>query len=157
MKGPKFARLMLELYLKYFSNASPIDIIIDTVKGNDPFLRKIAAVVGNNPHLQLRLNISPDAVRDFVIDDDGVRFTAAFGGVPHDIHIQIENVLWIIDPKTRFAHLISYQVIEGPGGPSIAWPEESVPEPESDPDIWGTPVPEQRERPTGPPTLKVVK
>lgn len=159
MKGPKFARLLLEAYLQYFAQfKGQIHVIVDTVKGDDPFLRKIAANVENNPHLQLRLNISPEAVRDFVLDDEGMRFTARFSGKDHNLNIRIENILWIMDPVTEMAHHIAWQVVEGPGGPIIAYPPESVPAAEDENEsVWGTEVPEQRERPTGPPKLSVVK
>ncbi|SFX02763.1 ClpXP protease specificity-enhancing factor [Marinospirillum alkaliphilum] len=44
---------------------------------------------------QLVLNISPDATRDLLIDDQALAFSARFGGVPMQLYIPVDAVLAI--------------------------------------------------------------
>lgn len=44
---------------------------------------------------QIVLNVAPQAVRTFHMDNDGIQFNTRFGGVPTDIHIPVQAVLGI--------------------------------------------------------------
>ncbi len=44
---------------------------------------------------QVVLNISPNAVKDYSMDDEGLSFSARFGGVPTDIYVTFPAILGI--------------------------------------------------------------
>lgn len=50
---------------------------------------------------QIVLNISPNAVRDLSIDNDGVFFNARFGGVPMDVYVPTLAILAIYTRETN--------------------------------------------------------
>lgn len=89
---------------------------------------------------QIVLNASPSAVRDLLIDNDGVSFSARFGGVPMAVFIPTVAILAI------------YARENGQG--MVFGNEAGAP----DPDDY-TPPPKQPEPPSGNsrPSLKVVK
>jgi stringent starvation protein B len=47
------------------------------------------------------LNISPTAVRDFVMDNDAVSFSARFGGVAFYVYCQIYSILAVYSRETQ--------------------------------------------------------
>jgi stringent starvation protein B len=44
---------------------------------------------------QVVLNISPNAVKDYSINDEGLSFNARFGGIPTDIYVTCAAILGI--------------------------------------------------------------
>ncbi len=46
------------------------------------------------------LNIDPEAVRDLVIDDDGVSFVARFGGVSQAVWLPVPSIEGIVAKET---------------------------------------------------------
>lgn len=85
---------------------------------------------------QIVLNVSPSAIRDLQISSEYVMFSGRFSGVAHEIHAPISAVMGIIAKENG----------EGMWFPRDE--EETLPTP---PDGDDSP------KPTGPPTLKVVK
>lgn len=84
---------------------------------------------------QIVLNISPSAVRNMILTNDEVRFSAAFGGVMQDIYIPIMAVMGIYARENGQGMVFDMEVSD---------PPEVSPEPPSEP---------TRPRPS----LKVVK
>jgi stringent starvation protein B len=85
------------------------------------------------------LNISPTAVRGLVLGNDGVVFSARFGGVSMEVTVPPEAVLGIYARETGRGMLFNE--------------EETAPEDQGTPDDEPEPPTPPRERPT----LKVVK
>ncbi|MEW5892470.1 MAG: ClpXP protease specificity-enhancing factor [Pseudomonadota bacterium] len=56
-----------------------------------------AAYVKDN---QIVLNIGPHAVRNLLIDNEWVSFSARFGGVAQDIQVPVENVISVYARET---------------------------------------------------------
>jgi len=81
------------------------------------------------------LNIAPDAVRDLLIDNEWISFSARFAGKAMDVFIPIVSVQAIYGKENN----------EG-----MFFPEEDLPPPSDDPDE-SSPVDKGR------PSLKVVK
>jgi stringent starvation protein B len=84
---------------------------------------------------QIVLNISPSAVKDFLMDKEAISFNARFQKVARDIYVPMRAVLGIVTRENGKGMM--FDIIEPPSEPS-------------DPD--------KGQRPTPPkPTLKVVK
>ena len=86
---------------------------------------------------QIVLNINAGAVRDLLIDNQGLSFSARFSGVTQNIYVPIVAVLAI------------YAKENGEG--MVFGNEAGAPDPDD------TPPPAKEERPTGRPSLSVVK
>jgi stringent starvation protein B len=86
---------------------------------------------------QIVLNINASAVRDLLIDNQGLSFSARFSGVTQNIYVPIVAVLAI------------YAKENGEG--MVFGNEAGAPDPDD------TPPPKKEERPTGRPSLSVVK
>lgn len=91
---------------------------------------------------QIVLNISPGAVKALSIEDGALEFSARFGGVPMQVYIPLHAVLAI------------YARENGEG--MVFGSEPGSPDPEGGSSTTGR-NPEQSERPSGKPSLKVVK
>lgn len=74
--------------------------------GHTPYLVVDASVPGVAVPLEhvkdgrIVLDISPQAVRGLALDNDGVRFSARFGGRPCDIFVPMDAVLAIFAKET---------------------------------------------------------
>jgi stringent starvation protein B len=95
---------------------------------------------------QIVLNVSPSAVRHLHMDNEAVSFEGRFGGVPHTLFVPIGAILGIYARENGQgmvfdleSSLADDEAIELEG-------EDDVPPPDSEPP-----------RPTGRPSLKVVK
>jgi stringent starvation protein B len=99
---------------------------------------------------QIVLNISPSAVQDLVLQNDGIGFNARFGGIPRTIWVPIWAVLGLVAQETNQGMFFDPQEIE-PFTPSEE-PITGVDSDEPDPDS-----PPPSSTPKGRPTLKVVK
>ncbi len=87
---------------------------------------------------QIVLNINASAVRDLLIDNQGMSFSARFSGVNQNIYVPIVAVLAI------------YAKENGEG--MVFGNEAGAPDPTDTP-----PPPKKEERPVGRPSLSVVK
>jgi stringent starvation protein B len=81
---------------------------------------------------QIVLNISMNAIRDFIVTDEHVMFSGRFGGVPHEIYARIDAVIGIVAKEN---------------GEGMWFPKEET---DSEP-------PPERQPKKGPPSLKVIK
>ena len=88
---------------------------------------------------QIVLNISPSAIQDLLMDDDGISFNARFGGVPMAVFVPTVGVLAIYAKENGQGMMFGTE----PGAPSLDEPP-TPPEP---------PKPSQG----GKPSLKIVK
>ncbi len=88
---------------------------------------------------QIVLNISPSAIQDLLMDDDGISFNARFGGVPMAVFVPTVGVLAIYAKENGQGMMFGTE----PGAPS---PDEPPTPPEP-------PKPSQG----GKPSLKIVK
>lgn len=84
---------------------------------------------------QIVLNISPKAIRDLSISDDYVMFSGRFSGVAYEICAPIGAVMGIIAKENGEGMWFPRDEKDDPGPPSEPPPE----------------------KPSGPPSLKVVK
>ncbi|KHL69585.1 peptidase [Pseudomonas flexibilis] len=89
---------------------------------------------------QIVLNVSPGAVRQLHMDNEGISFESRFGGVAHGIYLPIASVLAIYARENGQGMVFE---LEAPDA-EAAEDEDDLPPPE-------TP------RPGGRPSLKVVK
>ena len=93
---------------------------------------------------QIVLNVSPGAVRNLVVGNGALEFSARFGGVPMQVFIPLQAVMAI------------YAKENGEG--MVFGSEPGSPDPDGTNDRDGGRSSEgQEERPSGRPTLKVVK
>ncbi len=99
---------------------------------------------------QIVLNVSPSAIRHLHMDNDAVSFEGRFGGVPHSLFVPIGAILGIYARENGQGMVFD---LESPLGDEEA--VEFLEEVEPDDDV---PPPDgQPPRPTGRPSLKVVK
>lgn len=94
---------------------------------------------------QIVLNVSPSAVRHLHMDNDAVSFEGRFGGVPHTLYVPIAAILGI------------YARENGQGMVFDLEPHLEDDDDEIDPDDDTPPPGSEPPRPTGRPSLKVVK
>ena len=93
---------------------------------------------------QIVLNISPSAVRDLLMNQDGLSFNARFGGVPMDVYVPLVAILAIYAKENGQGMVFGSEA----GAPN---PDDTPPPPKS---VKKAPA----EKPAGPrPSLKVVK
>ena len=59
---------------------------------------------------QVVLNISPNAVKDYAIDDQGLSFSARFGGVPTDIYVTCSSILGIYAKENQQGMIFDPQI-----------------------------------------------
>lgn len=118
-------------------NGMTPQLLVDT---QHPGLEVPKSILGEN---KLVLNISANAVRDLLIDNEFVSFVARFSGVSHGVLVPIDAVLAIYTREN---------------GQGMMFPESSVsnssqqPPPKQDPDEQKPPS-----RASGKPDLKVIK
>ncbi len=93
---------------------------------------------------QIVLNISPSAVQGLMIDNDAISFSARFGGVPMNIYAPMVSVLAVYARENGKGMGFGAE----PGVEAFDLP----PEPDDEP-----PAPSGPEKPSGRPSLKVVK
>jgi stringent starvation protein B len=92
---------------------------------------------------QIVLNVSPAAVRHLHMDNDAVSFEGRFGGVPHTLYVPIASILGIYARENGQGMVFELEV-----------PLEGEEEFEADDDL---PPDDEPPRPSGRPSLKVVK
>ncbi|EAT10769.1 ClpXP protease specificity-enhancing factor [Bermanella marisrubri] len=92
---------------------------------------------------QIVLNVSPNAVRDLLISNDALSFNARFAGVTQNIYVPIVAVMAIYAKET--------------GEGMVFGNEAGAPDPNDPPPAPQPPKEEKSEKPSGRPSLKVVK
>ncbi|MFW3897844.1 ClpXP protease specificity-enhancing factor [Pseudomonas putida] len=95
---------------------------------------------------QIVLNISPNAVRGLQMENDAVSFEGRFGGVAHSLYVPTAAILGIYARENGQGMVFELE-------PPMADDEEDDVEPDDD----GPPDGGQPPRPSGRPSLKVVK
>jgi len=92
---------------------------------------------------QIVLNVSPSAVRNLHMDNQGVSFEGRFGGVAHSLYIPSDAVMAIYARENGQGMVFE---IEPPAAEGSAGPDDD-----------GGPSGDEPPRPVGRPSLKVVK
>ena len=93
---------------------------------------------------QIVLNVSPTAVRQLHMDNEAVSFEGRFGGVPHTLYVPISAILGIYARENGQGMVFEQE--ETLAGDDEFEPDDDSPPPGAEPP-----------RPTGRPSLKVVK
>ncbi|WP_260961596.1 ClpXP protease specificity-enhancing factor [Pseudomonas citri] len=93
---------------------------------------------------QIVLNVSPVAVRHLHMDNDAVSFEGRFGGVPHTLYVPIAAILGIYARENGQGMVFELEA-----------PLDGEDEYEADDDL--PPPDDEPPRPSGRPSLKVVK
>ena len=91
---------------------------------------------------QIVLNVSPTAVRQLHMDNEAVSFEGRFGGVPHTLYVPIPAILGVYARENGQGMVFDLE--EPLGCDDEVEPDDDGPQPEPP-------------RPTGRPSLKVVK
>ena len=94
---------------------------------------------------QIVLNVSPSAVRHLHMDNEAVSFEGRFGGVPHTLYVPVGAILGIYARENGQGMVFDLE-------PSLEEDEEIELDDGDD-----TPPDSDPPRPTGRPSLKVVK
>ncbi|MEE4634534.1 ClpXP protease specificity-enhancing factor [Pseudomonas alliivorans] len=94
---------------------------------------------------QIVLNVSPSAVRHLHMDNEAVSFEGRFGGVPHTLYVPVGAILGIYARENGQGMVFDLE-------PSLEEDEEVELDDGDD-----TPPDSEPPRPTGRPSLKVVK
>ncbi|MEE4752529.1 ClpXP protease specificity-enhancing factor [Pseudomonas alliivorans] len=94
---------------------------------------------------QIVLNVSPSAVRHLHMDNEAVSFEGRFGGVPHTLYVPVGAILGIYARENGQGMVFDLE-------PSLDEDEEIELDDGDD-----TPPDSEPPRPTGRPSLKVVK
>ncbi|WP_397451445.1 ClpXP protease specificity-enhancing factor [Pseudomonas sp. NA-150] len=95
---------------------------------------------------QIVLNISPSAVRHLHMDNDAVSFEGRFGGVPHTLYVPIAAILGIYARENGQGMVFDLEPSLEEEDEDGIGPDDDTPPPDSEPP-----------RPSGRPSLKVVK
>ena len=93
---------------------------------------------------QIVLNVSPAAVRQLHMDNDAVSFEGRFGGVPHTLYVPMSAILGVYARENGQGMVFDLE-------------ETLEDDDEVEPDDDGPPSGTEPPRPTGRPSLKVVK
>ena len=93
---------------------------------------------------QIVLNVSPTAVRNLHMDNEAVSFEGRFGGVPHTLYVPIPAIMGIYARENGEGMVFDLE--ERLGGDDEDEPQDDGPPPSTEPP-----------RPSGRPSLKVVK
>ncbi|MFB6403139.1 ClpXP protease specificity-enhancing factor [Pseudomonas putida] len=99
---------------------------------------------------QIVLNISPSAVRSLNMDNEAVSFDGRFGGVPHSLYVPVGAILGIYARENGQGMVfeLEYPLMDG----DDLEDDDVQPDDDGPPEGGGQPP-----RPTGRPSLKVVK
>jgi stringent starvation protein B len=99
---------------------------------------------------QIVLNVSPSAVRNLHMDNEAVSFDGRFGGVSHTLYVPTSAILGIYARENGQGMVFDLE-------PALVDEEELELEDSVEPDDDAPPPGGQPPRPTGRPSLKVVK
>jgi len=100
------------------------------------------------------LNISPSAANNMLIDNDGISFSARFGGKPFTIYSPMGSVLALYASETGEGMSFEEEIFDGtpPDGP-----DDQPPSPKPVPDSNLSSLKQASNKTKKRPTLKVVK
>ena len=102
------------------------------------------------------LNISPSAANNMLIDNDGISFSARFGGKPFTIYSPLGSVLALYASETGEGMSFEEEAFDGNTPPD--GPDGKPPSPKSVPDSTRESLKRESNKPPKKrPTLKVVK
>ncbi len=96
---------------------------------------------------QIILNISPLAVRNLLLANEGIEFEGRFGGIPNRVYVPIEAVLGIYARENGQGMFFEAGEFEPPSGPPAGTPRRSREKSET----------AGKGRSKGKPSLRVVK
>ena len=105
---------------------------------------KVQVPAGFSSDGQIVLNVSPTAVRQLHMDNEAVSFEGRFGGVPHTLYVPIPAILGVYARENGQGMVFDLE--EPVDGDDEVEPDDDGPPPGTEPP-----------RPTGRPSLKVVK
>jgi len=100
------------------------------------------------------LNVSPSAANNMLIDNDGISFSARFGGKPFSIYSPMGSVLALYASETGEG--MSFEAEDFDGTPPDG-PDDQPPSPKSVPDSNISSLKQASNKTKKRPTLKVVK
>lgn len=120
---------------------------------------------GHDTNNLVTLNISADAVRDFVMDDEAVSFSARFGGRAELVVVPLDAVLMIYARENMQGMMLSDKAPPAeaqPSGPQPSGMKPSVTKPSGPKPVAAQPAAAQSSAPTpkkrpGGPNLKLVE
>jgi len=101
------------------------------------------------------LNVSPSAANNLLIDNDGVSFSARFGGKPYTIYSPIGSVLALYASETGEGMSFEEEAFGDDTPPD--GPDDKPPSPKSVPDSNVRSLKQASNKPKKRPSLKVVK
>ncbi|WP_312933096.1 ClpXP protease specificity-enhancing factor [Pseudomonas sp.] len=101
---------------------------------------------------QIVLNVSPSAVRNLHMDNQAVSFDGRFGGVPHSLHVPTGAILGIYARENGQGMVFELEPSMEEGDDPLLDDEGFGSDDDDSPGGGGQPP-----RPTGRPSLKVVK
>jgi stringent starvation protein B len=96
---------------------------------------------------QIVLNISPIAVQDLVMTNEGLEFNGRFGGIPTRVYVPIDAVMGIYARENGQGMIFEYGGGTPPPAPTMV-PDDEASEAAAAP---------SKSKPKGKPALKVVK
>ena len=105
---------------------------------------KVQVPAGFSSDGQIVLNVSPTAVRQLHMDNEAISFEGRFGGVPHTLYVPIPAILGVYARENGQGMVFDLE-------------EPLEADDEVEPDDDGPPPGSAPPRPTGRPSLKVVK
>ena len=103
---------------------------------------KVQVPAGFSSDGQIVLNVSPTAVRQLHMDNEAISFEGRFGGVPHTLYVPIPAILGVYARENGQGMVFDLE--EPLEADDEVEPDDDGPQPEPP-------------RPTGRPSLKVVK
>lgn len=95
---------------------------------------------------QIVLNVSPSAVRHLHMDNEAISFEGRFGGVPHTLYVPIAAILGIYARENGQGMVFDLEAPMGEDEEDDMELDDEAPPPDTEPP-----------RPSGRPSLKVVK
>ncbi|MGB2131442.1 MAG: ClpXP protease specificity-enhancing factor [Marinobacterium sp.] len=105
---------------------------------------------------QITLNIAPGAVQGLLVDDQGISFSARFGGVPMNVYAPMVAVLAIFTRENGMGMGFGME----PGAEVLLEQAEAIslaPVAEQDSSVQKDDAEGKDKKPTGKPSLRVVK
>jgi len=97
---------------------------------------------------QIVLNVSPNAVRDLLIDNEALQFNARFGGVPQNIYVPIMAVMAIYAKENGQGMVFGHEA---------GAPDPNQPPTPPKPKVVKSNGEGKSDRPAGRPSLSIVK
>lgn len=103
---------------------------------------------------EIVLNISYDATKDLLIDNDWLSFSARFAGVSRQVFVPLGNVMSIFARETGEG--MGFELELAAGGEPALHAVDAAPQP-AEPAGEAEPQAPKPDKPKGPPSLRIVK